>query len=177
MQVQRRASSTIWHGGFPWIEPQNPIPGQRDLPSLISEARDVIKNATGECAKLLGKDALKRFDAISGNIQFNGDIPVGEHKLSDISSMSAKTVDDQIYLNPEGYAFGKFYNFPRLSRLFTEYGAKDQHQFAVATILHEFLHTTGRFKPDSATGPGGLVDSDKSEKYQKEVLKKCFPNK
>src|SRR5207244_245656 len=81
-----------------WLLPQNSVPGQKDLQSLISQARDIIKNATGDCAKLLGKDALSRFDAISGNIQFNGDIlvhveglggGVREGKLSDVPPTSA----------------------------------------------------------------------------------------
>lgn len=166
--------------------PQNPIPGQKDLPSLVSQARDIIKNATGDCAKLLGRDALSRFDARSGNIQFNGDIlvhvegldgGVREGRLSDVPPTSAVTVGDQIYLNPSGWAFQSFSNFPKLTEYFGKVGAADQHQYALATILHEFLHTTGRFKPDSVIGLDGKINSKQSEKYQKEVLKKCFTNK
>lgn len=100
-----------------------------------------------------------------------------EGKLSDVPPISAVTVGDQVYLNPNGYAFGKFYNFPALDKYFSKVGAADQHQFAIATIIHEFLHTTGRFKPDSKVGLDGKINSKQSEKYQKEVLKKCFSNK
>lgn len=43
-------------------------------------------------------------------------------------------------------------------------------------VIHEFLHTTGKFKmPDVRFNLDGTVDNSKSEKYTKEVLKKCFP--
>lgn len=171
-------------GGEP---PQN-TPGQRDLPSLISDTRNIIENASGECAKLLGKNALRRFDAIASNTEFNGDFPVRvegldggvrEGKLSDVPPTSAVTdpSNNRIYLNPNGYAFGKFSNFPALGRYFAKIGAANQREFALATIIHEFLHTTGRFKPDSKIGLNGKIDSKQSEKYQKEVLKKCFPKR
>ena len=42
-------------------------------------------------------------------------------------------------------------------------------------VRRHFLHTTGTFKPDSVIGLDGTINSKQSEKYQKEVLKKCFP--
>jgi hypothetical protein len=166
----------------PEPEPQN-TPGQTDLASLISETRDTIKNASEDCAKLLGSDALQRFNSIAGNIQFNGDIlvhveglagGVREGRLSEVPPTSGVTVGDQIYLNPSGWAFAKFYNFPDINKHFADVGATDQHQYALATIIHEFLHTTGKFKADSVVGLDGRINSKQSEKYQKEVLKKCF---
>lgn len=135
---------------------------------------------------MLGKDALQEFDAIASNIQFNGDVLVNvegldsrvrEGRLSDVPPTSAVTVGDQIYLNPSGWAFAKFNNFPALNKYFAKVGAADQRQYALATIVHEFLHTTGKFKPDSVIGLDGKINSKQSRKYQKEVLKKCFPNK
>jgi hypothetical protein len=154
-------------------EPQN----TSELPSLIDQTRNIIKNASGDCAKLLGKDALSRFNAIAGNIQFDGDIlvhveglggGVREGRLSDVPGIDAVTDvgSKQIYLNPNGRAFGTYFPRHPLQGTFDKFGVS-QTQYSAAVIIHEFLHTTGRFKADSKIGLDGKIDSKKSEKYQR----------
>ncbi len=46
-----------------------------------------------------------------------------------------------------------------------DYGVSS-FDYAVAGIIHEFLHAIGKFEPESST--------NESIKNQKEVLKKCF---
>lgn len=149
----------------------------------------MIQNATGDCAKLLGQDALSRFDAIAGNIKFNGDLlvhveglggGVREGKLSDVPATDAVTVGNQISLNPQGWSFNTYTRggqaYHPLQSTFQKFGVT-QAQYAAAVIIHEFLHTTGKFKPDSKVGLDGKIDSKKSREYQKKVLEACFSNK
>lgn len=58
--------------------------------------------------------------------------------------------------------------------MFKDMGATDQREYAVALLIHEFLHTTGKFKEDVFVDLLGNVNDKKSIDYQKEVLKKCF---
>jgi hypothetical protein len=163
----------------------------KDLSSLIAGARKVIANASGDCAKLLGKDALAKFDAIAGNIQFNGNFPVhveglgGDIKdgnLSDVPGIDAVTdvPNKQIYLNPNGRGFNTYTRggqpFHPLQSTFDKFGIT-QTQYAFSVLIHEFLHTTGKFKPDSTIGPDGKIDSSKSREYQEKLLKACFSQK
>jgi len=50
-----------------------------------------------------------------------------------------------------------------------------QTEYAVGVLLHEFLHTTGKFKADTKIGEEGK-STVKSE-YQKKVMETCFPKK
>ena len=175
----------VYRISVPWLTiriPQNPQ-------TVINDARNVIQNASGDCAKLLGPDALSRFDAIAGNIQFNGDMlvhveglggGVQEGKLSDVPATDAVTVGNQIYLNPQGWSFNTYTRggqaYHPLQSTFQKFGVT-QGQYAAAVLLHEFLHRTGKFKPDSRVGLDGKIDSKKSREYQKKVLEACFPKK
>ncbi|SRR5258705_938826 len=118
--------------------------------TVINDARNVIQNASGDCAKLLGPDALSRFDAIAGNIQFNGDMLVHveglgggaqEGKLSDVPATDAVTVGNQIYLNPQGWSFNTYTRggqaYHPLQSTFQKFGVT-QGQYAAAVLLHEF---------------------------------------
>lgn len=176
-------------GGARHVDPQDT--GLKDLSGLIAGARDVIANASGDCAKLLGKDALAKFDAIAGNIQFNGNFPVhveglgGDIKdgnLSDVPGIDAVTdvPNKQIYLNPNGRGFNTYTRggqpFHPLQSTFDKFGIS-QTQYAFSVLVHEFLHTTGKFKPDSTIGLNGKIDSSKSREYQEKLLKACFSQK
>ena len=165
----------------------------KDLSFLIRGARNVIANATGDCAKLLGRDALAKFDRIASNIEFNGKIEVedvnpltGELKrdsLENLGWVQGKTVDENIYLNPEGTAFNFVHkggsNVHVLQPYFDKLGVTQQ-QYAFAVVIHEFLHAIKKFGPDAKFSSDGYVwkiDADKSRKYQEEVIKKCFSTK
>lgn len=52
-----------------------------------------------------------------------------------------------------------------------------QSQYPFAVLMHEFLHATGAFKPDTTVGRNDKVDSSKSKEHQEKVLKACFPQK
>jgi len=170
-------------------------PPKWTVADLTDAAKKVIENAmkspNGECAKLLGKDALEKFAKIVNNIEYNGKISAGrasesgrELPLEEAPGISARTIGDSIYLNPAGIAFkdhskillndaGKRF-LAGLESKFKDSGAADQREYAIAVIIHEFLHTTGKFKEDSFIDENGQPNSKKSEENQKEVLKKCF---
>jgi len=166
----------------------------KDLSSLITGARDVIANASDACAKLLGKDALAQFDRISKNIRFEANLlvttvsPFGDElrdtSWSQAGNISAMTSGEDIYLNPEGWAFIKpgtrgGQPFHPLTSYFNKLGVTQQ-QYAFAAIIHEFLHAIGKFKPDATLKSDGAewkAEYGKSVKYQEEVLKKCFSGK
>jgi len=179
-----------WRGEFRQAGPQQTVPNTwspEELADLIKEARGVVERAAGKCAELLGKDALSQFDKISKNIEFKGNLQVTipDRMLGyivvrlDDTKISAYTIGENIYLNPFGEAFNKYANgkVPQeLHERFVKMGASGQHEYAVAALIHEFLHATGKFGPDSTTDYlTGRTDSSKSIKNQKEVLKKCFP--
>ncbi|MGH9753094.1 MAG: hypothetical protein ACREA2_09945 [Blastocatellia bacterium] len=167
------------------------FPGQQDLPSLISATRDIIKDAKGPCADLLGKDALKKFDEISGNIKFTGkylvDVKGPDGRLrqdtwDNVPLVFGARDGDQIHLNPGSYGFARLYGKPsgQMLAVFKLLGAADQREMALGTIIHEFLHMTGRFKADSVielTPEGPKINNADSIKHSKEVIKKCFPKK
>ena len=145
----------------------------------------------GIAAKLFKKDALADLDDVTKNISYNGNVLIGrsegiggrELTLGEVSNVSAVTEGRNITLNPNGYAFvdtsktfmneaGKRY-IEGLNKIYSDAGASNQWQFAIAVIIHEYLHTTGKFNPDSKSGADGSVNSKKSQEYQKEVLEKC----
>src|SRR5262249_21280054 len=86
----------------------------------------------------------------------------------------------QIYLNPEGRAFNAYTKAGQpshpLQSTFDKYGIS-QTQYAFSVLIHEFLHTTGKFKPDATIGPEGELNGSKSREYEERVLKACFPPK
>ncbi|MEQ1762142.1 MAG: hypothetical protein ABL984_03245 [Pyrinomonadaceae bacterium] len=176
--------------GF-WIEPR------WSVQELVKGAREVIERALldpkGKCAKLLGKNALSEFDRISKNMDYRPNITYGlrnevgrELTLGENPTTSAVTLGETIYLNPNGYALTDALTRPALTegtrrfhdglnRLFKAQGASDQWEYALALVIHEFLHATGEFKPnDVKMGDDGNLDSSKSIENQKEVLSKCF---
>lgn len=171
-------------------EPQNTA-DLKDLSNLISGARDVIANASGDCAKILGKDALAKFNAIADNIKFDGNVGVRveglgggikEGTLSDVPEIDALTdvPNKQVYLNPNGRGFNTYTRggqpYHPLQSTFDKFGIT-QEQYAFSVLIHEFLHTTGKFKPDSTIGLNGKIDSSKSREYQERLLKSCFSPK
>ena len=62
----------------------------------------------------------------------------------------------------------------KVEKMFRDSGASNQREFAVALVIHEFLHTTGKLKTDVFVDITGNVDKSRSEKNQEKVLKKCF---
>lgn len=166
-----------------------------DIDELVSAARSVIEDAMndpkGSCAKLLGRDALEAFDEISKDIEFNGKIYIdtlsdsgGSQLLENQPTISALTIGKKIYLNPNGYAFKDVSKIVQndagkrliegMDKIFEDSGASGQSQYAVAVIIHEFLHTTGKFKRDVSVDISGKVNSEKSKDNQRRVLKSCF---
>jgi YD repeat-containing protein len=153
---------------------------------LVAGARDIIENAAAPCAKLLGKNALAKFDKISGNITFNGDAPIlvdnggGPQgaKLGSVGYIDAVTNGQTVSLNPNGNSFNNVSKGGSgthiLQGVFDKFGVT-QRQFAIAVIIHEFLHTTGKFGKDYKLKPDGTIDASKSVRNQERVLKDCFP--
>ncbi len=131
---------------------------------------------------MLGKDALARFDAVAGNIQFNGDVGGRNWTLSELPGIDAVTdvPAQQIYLNPNGRGFNTYTRggqpYHPLQSTFDKFGIT-QSQYAFSVLIHEFLHITGKFKPDSTIGPDGKIDGSKSRGYQEKLLKACFSQK
>lgn len=172
-------------------QPEQALFDLKDLAALIKAARAIIEHASGDCAKLLGKDALAKFDKVAKDIEFKTDVLVNvEHPFrgvvkdswENVGFVNAITVGQKIYLNPNGQAFntltrgGQPYLPPSIRDAASKFGV-NQQQYATALVVHEFLHTTGRFKPDSVAGLDGKIDTKKSQDYQNEVLKKCFSKK
>jgi len=167
-------------------------PPRWTVSDLAGATRKVIDNALkndpkGDCAKLFAKDALAEFDKIVKDIDYHPNTLIGrrddsarEQTLGERPEVSAVTNGKDIDLNLNGYAFANYSGIgtPKsirdsVNKLYSEFGASNQWGFAIGIIIHEFLHTTGKFGIDSTIGLDGKVDSKKSQKYQKEVLKKC----
>jgi hypothetical protein len=186
------SDSTFDPGEHVDVDPQNST-NLRDLTYLIKGARDVVANASGECAKLLGKDALEKFDRISKNIEFNGNVEVqdanpltGEVErapLQNLGWVQGETFGNNIYLNPEGTAFNFVHKGGSTQHILQGYFDKlgvTQEQYAFAVVIHEFLHAIKKFGPDATFVSDGnfwKLNGDKSVKNQEEVIRKCFSNK
>ena len=157
------------------------------LDQLKQGARKVIENALkdnpkGPCAKLVGKEAIEKFDKVAKDIEINGKVEInhadfGIARLSPLEILpriAAVTEGQKIYLNPNGLAFRKFAEGKSpLQSYYSKLGVS-QEDYAYAVIIHEFLHTTKKFKADSVLGLDGNYDSSLSVKYQEQVLKDCF---
>jgi hypothetical protein len=157
--------------------------GRYPLKSLVDSARVIIEKATGKCAELLGANALAKFDRISKNIQYNDNLLP--------SSSAARTTGQYVDLNPRSWVWNSDYRSPlsedkKLSKVQLDYhkrynkGLKDynevlkdlnvnEYEYALAGIIHEFLHTTCKFDDDVVDG-----DSGQSRRNQKSVIEKCF---
>jgi hypothetical protein len=103
--------------------------------------------------------------------------------LEGAPEVQAITAGQQVYLNPDGWAFNSYTRggqpYNALQFYFDKLGVTQQ-QFAFAVIIHEFLHTTGRFKSDvsySFDGNKWTINGDQSREYQEEVIKNCFSTK
>ena len=147
------------------------------ISELVESAGKVIdeaeKDGKSDCAKLLGEKAAEKFKEIAKNIKYDS-------KKFDSPLDTAETIGEDIYLNPYGYAFRETNNKP----IFSGNSAKklngkvdkaksqapSEYDFAVATVIHEFLHAIEKFGPDS-----NGFDSKQSQKNQGKVLKACFP--
>jgi hypothetical protein len=83
-----------------------------------------------------------------------------------------------VSLNPNGNTFNNVSKGGSgthiLQGVFDKFGVT-QRQFAIAVIIHEFLHTTGKFGKDYKLKPDGTIDASKSVRNQEQVLKNCFP--
>ena len=155
--------------------------GRYGLDDLTTAAENVINNAVGKCKDLLGEHAIAEFSRIKKNIQYD------DQNLNVPRSSEARTIGENIYLNPWSMTFSEDYRAPReedkrlnkptllgrqqfnktlreYNEILKDYGVSS-FDYAVAGIIHEFLHAIGEFGPDS----GG-----QSMQNQKEVLKKCF---
>ncbi|MBK8148891.1 MAG: hypothetical protein IPK58_11945 [Acidobacteria bacterium] len=64
-----------------------------------------------------------------------------------------------------------------VNKAFKDSGAGSKYDYALATVIHEFLHAIGTFKPDVSEDIFGNVDGSDSLENQKEVIKKCFTEK
>jgi hypothetical protein len=185
------SSEPVRAGQFVDLNSRQQSSDLKNLTSLIDDTRKIIESASGDCAKLLGKDALNKFNEAAKNIEFNGDIPIDvEHPfhglvkgvLSDAPGVSAVTnlETGQISLNPSGWAFNTYTRggqpYHPLQKDFKKFGVS-QRQYALAVMIHEFLHAIGKFGSDFDVGLDGKINFSKSQDYQKEVLKKCFPKK
>ena len=153
----------IWNFGDPLFT----------LGELLFTAAGVVanadKNPESPCAKLLGEGAGDKFKSAIKNIKFN-------ETSFDNSLINGMRVGDSIYLNPNGFAFQEVRFFGQGAEKKNKAIAKQlalassQMDYAVATIIHEFLHLIGKFGPD-----GNVNDTSKSEENQNRVLKACFP--
>jgi RHS repeat-associated protein len=173
----------FWSGGWLSAFPQNPLFTAKEL---VAGARAVIANASGPCAKLLGKNALAKFDKIAGDITFNGDAPIiidnggGPEggTLGSVGYIDAVTNGQVVSLNPNGNSFNNVSKGGSgvhiLQSLFDKFGVSQQ-QYGFAVVIHEFLHTTGKFGADYKLRPDGSVEASKSQRNQEQVLKDCFP--
>ncbi len=145
--------------------------GLKDLKGLIDAAQKVIDSASDACKKLLGKDASSTFMDVAKNIKF------GKEASFRDSYVSARTNDDNsIDLNPGSQVFGAgLLNEEGGNVKFAKTANKKIHdqiakasspfEYAVAIIIHEFLHAIGKFPPDGGSASIKLTDK---------VLKACF---
>jgi hypothetical protein len=62
-------------------------------------------------------------------------------------------------------------------KAFKNSGADSRYEYALAAVIHEFLHAIGKFGPDVSEDIFNGVDASKSIKNQKRVIKDCFSNK
>lgn len=157
------------------------LPGN-SLESLIDGARKIVVNPTGECAKLLGKNALDKFNKIASNMRDDPDRMVlvegmpGEPptsvRLGDQGPVGAVTVGQNVYFNPNAWSRTKSYQAPIIVNYFAKLGVS-QYQYGVAEVIHEFLHAIGKFGKDLKIGPDGKLDVTKSAEYQKRVIDAC----
>ncbi|MCC6328623.1 MAG: hypothetical protein IT174_08910 [Acidobacteria bacterium] len=154
-------------------------PGPYDLKDLIKATQGVIENAKGRCAELLGKGALAEFNRLAKNIVYDP-----EAFANSGAGHSARTTGEIIRLNPNSYTFnpsirpldftppGKKLKAD-LDKLFKKSKASSWYEYAVAAVIHEFLHAIGEFDDDTTVTAFG-TDSSESIKNQNEVIKKCF---
>ena len=156
--------------------------GRYGLDDLITAAETVVNNAVGKCKDLLGEHAIAEFSRVKKNIEYD------DKNLNVPTTSEARTIGENIYLNPWSMTFNEDYRTPQIedkrlnkptllgrqqfNKALREYNEmlKDfgvsSFDYAVAGIIHEFLHAIGEFGPESST--------NESIKNQKEVLKKCF---
>lgn len=170
-------------GNFEWLYDEYPVS------DLLDAAQGVIENAEknkdSDCAKLLGPNALEKFKELRKNDKI-------KYKSGVLNATTgAQTVGDNITLNPDSFTFDPDYKMPIIegykrnnenskrvtegfNKAYKNSGASSRHEYAVATIIHEFLHAIGKFAPDVSEDALGQVDASQSLKNQKEVIKKCF---
>jgi hypothetical protein len=167
-----------------------------ELPDMIKAARKRIAEAEKNkkdgikdpCADLLGSGALAKFDKLleDNNVVF------GQHPDFN-SGVGATHVGDKIILNADSFTFDPDYKISvspgakaqneyakkqteAFNEAFKKSGASSRYDYAVAAIIHEFLHVTGEFGPD-VTESIFSKDSSQSRKNQKQVIEKCFSGK
>lgn len=169
---------------LPGQEFQTKEPNAYKLSDLLIAAEEIVKNATGECAKLLGKGALSEFQKNSKLFEYdknNRYVP---------STSAARTYDSgSVFLNPWHYVFNpdarsmvevpkglskvqrKYMEGANKNREFWAKEIKDagvsEYAYAVGAILHEFLHQTGEFEPHTQGTRESVND-------QMKVIKNCI---
>ena len=169
--------------------PRTQEPKPYPLKDLIDATLKVIENAKGKCAELLGNNALSRFGEISKNIAYDSD---GKY----VGSAHGITEGENIYLNPWSYVFNEDRRtlYPESKNMHKSIKARNNSirdyqklvtkfaitnfEYAIAGLIHEFLHATGVFEQDfrkSLRADGTVeVDASQSIKNQKRVLEACF---
>jgi len=167
-------------------------PNAYNLADLIRATRDVVENAKDRCADLLGKDALSKFDQISKRIVY-------DNTGSKVGSSDAITEGKDIFLNPWSYVFNEDQRtiYPENKNTHKSARARNEsirsyqdlikergltsYDYAVAGVIHEFLHAIGVFPADvqrSIDFDGFIkVDSKRSRKNQLQVIERCFADK
>lgn len=158
------------------------------MKKLLDDAETIIKNASGDCAKLLRKDALARFQKLRAQFRYAAFRELGEGTVPLTSA--ARTHDSaNVYLNPIHYVFNpdtralipipkgisrrdrEFLERQNAPKEFWANEIKEtgvsEYSYAVGAILHEFLHQIGQFKPHE-------VGTRDSTKQQREVVRKCI---
>jgi hypothetical protein len=156
------------------------------LEKLLTDAASIIKNAKGDCAKLLGANALARFEELKKRFQYD---PSGRNLSTPQSAATTWPDSGNVYLDPWHYVFNpgsrSILEMPRDADKKTKESLKarnsipefwaneikktgvTEYSYAVGAILHEFLHQIGKFTPHTA----GTRDSVRD---QAEVVKKCI---
>ena len=159
-----------------------------NLEDLISETRKKIEGAGEDCLKLLGSEALSQFDKIVKNIAYDND---GKN----VGSADAITIGENIYLNAWSHIFnesrrtiyeekkGLHKSTVARNAVIRDYQEDIKKrgitslEYAIASLIHEFLHAIGKFPPDTRRtvyADGSVKTESKSMANQKKVLDNCF---
>jgi YD repeat-containing protein len=178
--------SSTWF--IPQKQSQTRVDNSYDLPKLLDDAQKIIEDQdiSKECKDLIGEKNLAKFKEKKS--QFFKD-PDNNHVPSGVA---ARTYDSgNVYINPWTSEWNPDYQtlkpepdkkaskpykksiekyndgVKKYQKTLKELGV-NSYQYAVAGIIHEFLHQIGVFEPDS--------DGNESLENQKKVIDACLKN-